>query len=72
MMHHPFRKSDTNNSAEHFLIFEKRWLKIMPIELKPASVNDKGELEFEKVVVVVKKDKTMEVIPEADYKEVNV
>ncbi len=38
-----------------------------PIELKPASVNEKGELEFEKVVVVVKKDKTMEAIEEAEY-----
>ena len=38
-----------------------------PIELKPASVNEKGGLEFEKVVVIVKKDKTMEAIPEADY-----
>ena len=37
------------------------------IELKPASKNEKGELEFEKVVVVVKKDKSMEAIPEAEY-----
>lgn len=43
-----------------------------PIELKPASVNEKGEPEFEKVVVVVKKDKSMEAIPEAEYKKVKV
>lgn len=43
-----------------------------PIEPKPALENEKGELEFERVVVVVKKDKTMEAIPEAEYKKVNV
>ena len=38
-----------------------------PIELKDAVKNDKGELEFERSVIVVKTDKTTEVISEAEY-----
>lgn len=38
-----------------------------PIEVKDAVKNDKGELTFERSVIVVKKDKTTELISEAEY-----
>lgn len=38
-----------------------------PIELKDAVKNDKGVLTFERGVIVIKKDKTTEAIPEEEY-----